>query len=104
MQSQKLNKHPDIIKGPKPTRESTCTYMRDKHCKQARKQLKAIQPVVQLTTQTLEWAQANQIFKKGAVSVIFSVTLNSRKTCLYGSKRQNNDSVLLTITPPVHRN
>ena len=41
---------------------------------------------------------------KGALSPIFSVILNSQKTYLYGYKRQNNGSVLLTITLLVHRN
>ena len=34
---------------------------------------------------------------KGAVSPTFSVIFNSQKTYLYGCKRQNNGSVLLTI-------
>ena len=41
---------------------------------------------------------------KWAVSSIFSVTLNSQKAYLYGCKRQNDGSVLLTITALVHRN
>ena len=41
---------------------------------------------------------------QGALPPIFSVILNSQKIYLYGCKRQNNGSVLLTITLLVHRN
>ena len=35
---------------------------------------------------------------------IFSVTLNNQETFIYGCKRSNSGSVLLTLTLLVHRN
>ena len=49
-------------------------------------------------------SRAVHVGVKEAVSPIFSVILNNQTPYLYGCKRQNNGSVLLTITLPVHRN
>ena len=45
-----------------------------------------------------------RLFFKGAVSRIFSVTMDSQKAYLFRWNRQNNGRVLLTITLLVHTN
>ena len=52
----------------------------------------------------LGFSRHMKIKLRGAVSPIFSVTLNGEKIYLFCLKRENNDTILLKITLLVHRN